>query len=139
MCKQQQQQQLGSWLSSGSAKVVQTLPGSGSGSSSGSHRWGSSSRASGNLPPPYLRTNSSHACLPSQPAGGECSARQMRMTEMCDNHAMFQFLFDAEGRLLAANNRATNNMRGKQASPSTKAFPICCNRCYTTYCQHMLL
>jgi hypothetical protein len=81
-----QQQQLGSWLSSGSANVLQTLSGSGS---SVSRRQGSSSRASGDLPPLYLRTNSSHACLPSQLAGGECSARQLRLTEMCDNHAMF--------------------------------------------------
>lgn len=38
---------------------------------------------------------------------------QQRMTNMCDNHAMFQFLFDEQGLLLAANQRAMDNMRGK--------------------------
>jgi hypothetical protein len=36
----------------------------------------------------------------------------MRMVEMCDNHPMFQFLFDSGGGLLAANKRAMQNMKG---------------------------
>ncbi|KAG1666487.1 hypothetical protein FOA52_004869 [Chlamydomonas sp. UWO 241] len=35
---------------------------------------------------------------------------QMRMTEMCDNHPMFQFLFDSDGNVLAANKGALANM-----------------------------
>lgn len=42
----------------------------------------------------------------------EQQQRRLRMTEMCDNHAMFQFLFDPQGVLLTANKRALNNMRG---------------------------
>ncbi|GAX75245.1 hypothetical protein CEUSTIGMA_g2690.t1 [Chlamydomonas eustigma] len=34
----------------------------------------------------------------------------LRMVEMCDNHPMFQFLFDINGNLLAANKRAMVNM-----------------------------
>mmetsp|Transcript_25460 Transcript_25460/g.55342 ORF Transcript_25460/g.55342 Transcript_25460/m.55342 type:complete len:787 (-) Transcript_25460:1267-3627(-) len=36
---------------------------------------------------------------------------QLRMVEMCNNHPMFQFLFDESGKLLAANKRAMYNMR----------------------------
>ena len=35
----------------------------------------------------------------------------LRMVEICNNHPMFQFLFDESGKLLAANKRATYNMR----------------------------
>lgn len=56
----------------------------------------------------------------SSPAAGGVDAsevqRQQRLTAMCDNHAMFQFLFDREGRLLAANQRALQNMRGKNTA-----------------------
>lgn len=38
--------------------------------------------------------------------------RRQRLTMMCDHHPMFQFLFDAQGRLLAANHSAVDNMRG---------------------------
>jgi hypothetical protein len=34
------------------------------------------------------------------------------MVEMCDNHPMFQFLFDDNGKLLTANKRAFVNMTG---------------------------
>jgi hypothetical protein len=37
---------------------------------------------------------------------------QLRLVEMCNNHPMFQFLFDESGKLLAANKRALCNMRG---------------------------
>jgi hypothetical protein len=33
------------------------------------------------------------------------------MVEICNNHPMFQFLFDENGRLLAANKRAMYNMK----------------------------
>ncbi|PNW81070.1 hypothetical protein CHLRE_07g342350v5 [Chlamydomonas reinhardtii] len=36
---------------------------------------------------------------------------QLRLVEMCNNHPMFQFLFDESGKLLAANKRAMCNMR----------------------------
>eukprot|EP00798_Chlamydomonas_sp_ICE-L_P002634 gene2634-5007_t len=36
---------------------------------------------------------------------------QLRMVEMCNNHPMYQFLFDETGKLLAANTRAIVNMR----------------------------
>ncbi|GIL91655.1 hypothetical protein Vretimale_9589 [Volvox reticuliferus] len=36
---------------------------------------------------------------------------QLRLVEMCNNHPMFQFLFDESGKLLAANKRALCNMR----------------------------
>jgi hypothetical protein len=53
------------------------------------------------------------AALPgASPA--ELAARAARLTEMCENHAMFHFLFDASGQLLAANRRAMANMRGAQ-------------------------
>jgi len=45
----------------------------------------------------------------------EHQQRRLRLTEMCDNHAMFQFLFDPQGVLLAANKRALNNMRGEDS------------------------
>lgn len=35
----------------------------------------------------------------------------MRMVEMCNNHPMFQFLFDENGMLLTANKQAMYNMR----------------------------
>eukprot|EP00775_Hariotina_reticulata_P014118 gene14118-14247_t len=41
----------------------------------------------------------------------EQQQRRLRLTEMCDNHAMFQFLFDPQGVLLTANKRALNNMK----------------------------
>jgi len=34
----------------------------------------------------------------------------MRLVDMCNNHPMFQFLFDESGKLLAANKRALCNM-----------------------------
>lgn len=34
---------------------------------------------------------------------------------MCNNHPMFQFLFDSTGKLLAANERAMLNMKGALA------------------------
>lgn len=62
---------------------------------------------------PYMRNNSNStgAVLPSTPE--EQQQRKQRLMEMCDNHAMFQFLFDADGKLLTANKRALNNMRGR--------------------------
>lgn len=36
----------------------------------------------------------------------------LRMVEICNNHPMFQFLFDENGKLLAANKRALVNMKG---------------------------
>lgn len=39
-----------------------------------------------------------------------------RLVEMCNNHPMFQFLFDEHGRLLTANKRAIMNMRGKPSA-----------------------
>lgn len=38
----------------------------------------------------------------------------LRMVEICNNHPMFQFLFDESGKLLAANKRALYNMKGAQ-------------------------
>jgi len=35
-----------------------------------------------------------------------------RMVEICNNHPMFQFLFDEYGNLLTANKRAMYNMKG---------------------------
>uniref|UniRef100_A0A7S0RAQ3 Phosphodiesterase n=1 Tax=Chlamydomonas leiostraca TaxID=1034604 RepID=A0A7S0RAQ3_9CHLO len=35
----------------------------------------------------------------------------LRMVEICNNHPMFQFLFDENGKLLAANKRAMYNMK----------------------------
>ncbi|GFH12783.1 phosphodiesterase [Haematococcus lacustris] len=35
----------------------------------------------------------------------------LRMVEICNNHPMFQFLFDDSGKLLAANKRAMYNMK----------------------------
>lgn len=49
-----------------------------------------------------------------QQQGGQ--AWQHRMTHMCDNYATFQFLFDDQGVLLAANRRAMDNMRGTAES-----------------------
>lgn len=37
----------------------------------------------------------------------------LRLVEMCNNHPMFQFLFDESGKLLSANKRALCNMRGE--------------------------
>jgi hypothetical protein len=37
---------------------------------------------------------------------------EQRLMAMCNNHAMFHFLFDREGNLLAANKRAMENMKG---------------------------
>jgi len=34
------------------------------------------------------------------------------MVEICNNHPMFQFLFDEYGNLLTANKRAMYNMKG---------------------------
>ena len=38
---------------------------------------------------------------------------EQRLMAMCNHHAMFHFLFDREGNLLAANRRAMDNMKGK--------------------------
>lgn len=37
------------------------------------------------------------------------------MVEICNNHPMFQFLFEESGKLLAANKRAMYNMKGMYA------------------------
>jgi hypothetical protein len=39
--------------------------------------------------------------------------QQLRLVEVCNNHPMFQFLFDDTGKLLAANKRAASNMEGQ--------------------------
>ena len=46
----------------------------------------------------------------------EAEDNHLRMVEMCNNHPMFQFLFDDSGKLLAANKRAMYNMRGMLAA-----------------------
>lgn len=51
--------------------------------------------------------------------------RRMRLTEMCNNHAMLHFLFDAEGQLLAANNRAMDSIRGELFHLPVISF-LCC-------------
>lgn len=43
-----------------------------------------------------------------------------RMVEICNNHPMFQFLFDESGKLLTANKRAMSNLKG-QAPPLVAA------------------
>ncbi len=45
------------------------------------------------------------------------------MVEMCNNHPMFQFLFDDEGKLLAANQRAMQNMQGAALWRVPRAAP----------------
>jgi hypothetical protein len=45
-------------------------------------------------------------------ASAAVEENQLRLVEMCNNHPMFQFLFDESGKLLAANKRALCNMRG---------------------------
>lgn len=48
-----------------------------------------------------------------------------RMVEMCDNHPMFQFLFDENGKLLTANKRAFVNMTehlGNQEAYTLKMY-----------------
>ena len=49
-------------------------------------------------------------------SSGDAEDNHLRMVEMCDNHPMFQFLFDVNGNLLTANKRAMVNMRGKWAA-----------------------
>lgn len=45
------------------------------------------------------------------PGANDVESNHLRMVEMCDNHPMFQFLFEETGKLLAANKRALENMR----------------------------
>jgi len=37
------------------------------------------------------------------------------MVEICNNHPMFQFLFDEFGNLLTANKRAMFNLKGVES------------------------
>jgi hypothetical protein len=55
----------------------------------------------------------------------EAENNHLRMVEMCDNHPMFQFLFDVNGNLLAANKRAMVNMTGtnNDLSCTSLSFP----------------
>lgn len=70
----------------------------------------------------YRRDNTGTWSLLSPVKQEEQQHRQQRLMGMCDSHAMFQFLFDAEGNLLTANKRALNNMRGKRpGSPAGSA------------------
>ena len=46
------------------------------------------------------------------PVSNVTEDNHLRLVEMCNNHPMFQFLFDESGMLLAANKRALYNMRG---------------------------
>jgi hypothetical protein len=86
---------------------------------------GLSSRSRSSFDGALLSTESGGSKLPAAARSGSLSTallqlkpeelqqRHLRLTEMCDNHAMFQFLFDPAGVLLAANKRALNNMRGE--------------------------
>jgi hypothetical protein len=115
MANNQHCQQTSSVLGPGLASSPSVQQGSCSGSSD-QHPASGVLHANDTLPPPYLRSNSgSTGPRQLQAVDDEHAAQRLRLMDMCDNHAMFQFLFDAQGQLLAANKRAMNNMRGKQA------------------------
>lgn len=129
MSKQQMyQQHPGSLLVSDMSSSTALLQSSCSSSGSVSH-------AGGSLRQLQLRINSNSNSMQAAQVGTENEAQQLRLTEMCDNHAMFQFLFDAQGQLLAANKRAKNNMRGERAAAhagttqmsSSSALQLCAN------------
>lgn len=88
------------------------LPGFGSGFSTIGGQSGAAGVATALLQPDVQLRSSSASMIQPQVAAEEAAARQLRLMEMCDNHAMFQFLFDTQGKLLCANSRAMNNMRG---------------------------
>ena len=48
-----------------------------------------------------------------------------RMVEICNNHPMFQFLFDEDGMLLTANKRAMHNLRGASCTAFTTGGEGC--------------
>lgn len=106
-------------LSRTSTASMSTASPSHAGNTAGSH-----AEAEQALQHPYLRNNSNSnsisVVLASTPE--EQQERHQRLMEMCDNHAMFQFLFDAEGKLLTANKRALNNMRGGQLDLGSLAY-----------------